>query len=250
MAYKIIKNGTATVKIYKIKCRKYHIYTVTYLADGQRKRVTRSSETAAVILAEEIAEFLHHSHRPLAKLTYDQLTDARKALRHLNGAVSLEDVALFYAVKVLGKNCPSTHVRDALKKFLMFKQTEGRTDVYLRSLRVHLTNFADHFDCLLAALTSERVENFVVNSPGGLRHKENIRGSILTFLNFARENGYTGELFMSDYMPRREPIFMRSFKRPKAKRVRPVTAAEKSFFQMSAASSLIASAQPSSSANS
>ena len=89
-------------------------------------------------------------------------------------------------------NRPDVLVKDAVEKFAEAKAAEGMSKLYLKDIRVMLTNgLADAFRCNLASVTAEDLRTYLNGKKEcGPVAKNNHRRLIVAAFNFAKAQGW------------------------------------------------------------
>ena len=206
-----IKKGHATVKIYRMKQRGGWNYAVTYVSPTGRMKRNFSDLELARREAATVAYSLAGGDLEALKLTGRErqlYVAAHEAIAHTG--LTLDVVAREFAAayKVLGRDAileaakyfkanaesdlPDVAVAAAVEKFAAAKQAEGMSKLYLKDIRVMLTNgLAAHFRCNLASVTADDLRDYLnAKKECGPVARNNHRRLIVALFNFAKGQGW------------------------------------------------------------
>jgi integrase len=199
------------------------IYTLAYYDGSKRVRqkfsdlekAKREAEQAAIKIGEGEIEALRLKGRdrtdyvramqklrewkPAADL-YLAMTEYVAAMQRLPANTSLKEAVDFY-VKRHPIGLPSKTVRDVLDELVESKIKSGKSDVYVKDLRLRLGHFANAFNVPVSAVTGKQIEDFLraarpARSKEGKsyflsgRTQNNFRRLINTLFKFAIKRGY------------------------------------------------------------
>jgi integrase len=209
----VVKVGNAAVKVYRGKCRGYDLFTVvSYRPDGEKRKRFRQSFASlaqARLEATRIATAIANTEGDVLKLkssdraTYLHAVSALRSLKiplhvaveeyvqarqHAGGA-NLIDAAKEYAQRHASEPVRKL-VAEVVREFIGAKQQDGMSARYLRSLRSHLSRFAEHFQMPIAAVTAAQIEDWLRGTKRGPRTRKNLRNSLVTLFRFAKRKGY------------------------------------------------------------
>jgi integrase/recombinase XerD len=117
--------------------------------------------------------------------------DARVALELLKGhAASLRQVARFY-LDNLDVIRSQKHVLEVVQELLSAKQQDGRSDRYLRDIRVRLTAFGESFkDRLVHDIKSAELEDYLRSLQVGAVSRNNVKRLLGVLFAFAVKRRY------------------------------------------------------------
>jgi len=128
------------------------------------------------------------------------VTDYVAAMRRLPENTSLKEVLDFF-VKRHPVGLPSKTVRDVMNELIESRTRSGKSDVYIKDLRLRLGQFADAFQVPISSVTGKQIEDFLraarpPRGEGGTsyflsgRTQNNFRKLINTMFKFAIKRGY------------------------------------------------------------
>lgn len=80
-----------------------------------------------------------------------------------------------------------TTAAEVVEQFLSFTSADGASELYLRPIRGDLKKFAERFQMPLAAIKSGEMEAWLREMEVGARRRRNIRATLVTLFNFARD---------------------------------------------------------------
>ena len=212
-----VKRGSCCVTIYETPSKGRELYTLCYYADdGRRLRPTFSNYAEAKAHADEVVEKLARGQADVLTLNGHEravYTRAIEALgstgisldmavqqfvgasKFLNGASLIEAAKLFAAQQPAG--IVHKRVSEVVDELLEAKKQKGRSELYVKDLRLRLTRFADAFACPIANVTSADIERFLQSLDLGARSTNNFRLTIGTLVNFAKKRGYVAHAHRS-----------------------------------------------------
>jgi len=121
-------------------------------------------------------------------------------MRRLPENVTLKEVVDYY-LKRQPTRLPSKTVRDVVDELIESKTKTGKSDVYIKDLRLRLGQFANAFKMPIAGITGKEIEDFLRAPRAGKgenskprilagRTQNNFRQRINTLLKFAIKRGY------------------------------------------------------------
>ena len=206
----LVKNGSATVKIYEVKNRDGKNYTVSYLtAASGRQRKTFADLDTARREAKNIALNLAHGDLQALKLTGAErqiYVEAERAIARtgipLNSAACqfarafdiLGHAGIVEAARYFKKHVetglPDVTVEDAVAKFAEAKKAEGVSKLYQRDIRRYLGRFASHCRCNLATIQPDDLRAYLNAMHVGPTTKNNHRRLLVALFNFAKSEGW------------------------------------------------------------
>ena len=202
----IIKKGSASVKVYRMKQRDGWNYAVAYVTPSGRIKRNFSDLDVAKREAGTIVHNLAGGDLEALKLTGRErqlYVAANEAIAHTG--LSLDVVAREFAAayKVLGRDAileaakyfkahvetslPDVLLPTAVEKFAEAKKAEGMSPLYLKDIRTMLTSgLAARFRCNLANITADDLRDYLNGMSVGPVAKNNRRRLIVAFFNFAK----------------------------------------------------------------
>lgn len=87
------------------------------------------------------------------------------------------------------KSCSDlTETADVVERFIQFTTADGASDVYMKPVKADLAKFAVQFQRPLAAIKTGEMEDWLRAMNVGARRRKNIRATLVTLFNFARDN--------------------------------------------------------------
>jgi integrase len=224
-AQKKIVYGPPDAKGQRRAIAKYRseIYTLAYYDGSKRVRqkfsdldkAKREAEQAAIKIGEGEVEALRlkghdrtdyvramqklREWKPAADL-YLAMTEYVAAMQRLPANVSLKEVVDFY-VKRHPIGLPPKTVREVMNELIDSKTKSGKSDVYIKDLRLRLGQFANVFNVPISSVTGKQIEEFLraarpARSKEGNayflsgRTQNNFRRLINTLFKFAIKRGY------------------------------------------------------------
>jgi len=199
------------------------VYTLAYYEGSKRVRqkfsdlekAKREAESAALKIGEGEVEALKlrgHDRtdyvRAMQKLRewkldadlYLAVTEYVAAMQRLPVNTSLKEVVDFF-VKRHPIGLPSKTVRDVVDELVESKTKSGKSDIYVKDLRLRLGQFANAFAVPISSVTGKQIEEFLraarpARSKEGNsyflsgRTQNNFRRVINTLFKFAIKRGY------------------------------------------------------------
>ena len=205
-----VKKGSAVVRIHATPNRGYPRYTVVYYeAAGRRCRRTFAQFEEAKRQAGAIADQLARGEvaalrlgdrdrhlylraldllRPLGvplDLAVLQFVEATKQLE----GHSLVEAARFYREQNT-QPLEIKAVAEVVEEFILDRQKQQLSPLYLRDLRVRLSRVVKAFQCPIAHLHTSEIERFLDSLKGSLRTRKNFLTTVGTLFNFAKAKGY------------------------------------------------------------
>ena len=234
----VIKQGSIAIPIYATTNRIYRRnpttglkelkgqhpqFTLTYYEGSRRVKRKFSDLVSARHEAELVATKLANGEIEILKLKGTDRADYVHAMRHmrewnpsthLNIAVtdyvaamkrlpvstSLKEAVDFY-LKRHPAGLPPKIVREVMEELLESKTKSGKSEIYIKDLRLRLGQFADAFNVRISTITGKQIEDFL-RSPRPARGKDspsrilagrtqnNFRQLINTLFKFAIKRGY------------------------------------------------------------
>lgn len=193
--------------------RRYQRFTVShYRVDGKKRtryRKSFSSLEDARFEAERVAMAIANGEGDVLKLTSTDRASYLHAIARLEPIgiplhAAIEEyitarehagAGLIAAAKEFAQRHSTVALRkpvtEVVKEFLAAKEQDGMSVRYLQSLRSHLNRFADHFGMNISTVTTALIESWLRSAAKrGARTRNNIRLSIVTLFNFAKDRGY------------------------------------------------------------
>ena len=207
-----VEHKSCTATIYQQQHREAERYEVRYYdVDGSKQRLTFPTYSSAKQFAEtavkEIAANREHFvtlrgraafefQTAVETLTPLGLTIAQAAAliaenhRQLAGAGTLPE-AIKYFVENRPQKSPDITVRQVVDELLALKEKEGEVGkIYLRDLRVRLHKFAEAFRCPISRVSPAQIRGYLLERDVSNRTRHNLRTTLTTLFNFARNEGY------------------------------------------------------------
>jgi integrase len=199
------------------------IYTVAYYLGSQRVRKKFSDLAKAKREAELAAVQISNGDQEALKLTGHDRVDYVRSMQVLRGwkvdanlllaimdyveainrlppNTSLKEVVDFF-VKRHPIGLPRMTVREVVNELIESKTKSGKSDVYVKDLRLRLGQFADAFNMQISLVCGKQIEDFLraarpgrgEDSPSHFlsgRTQNNFRRLINTLFKFAIKRGY------------------------------------------------------------
>jgi integrase len=200
-----------------------HIYTLAFYQGSKRVRrkfsdlekARREAEIVAINIGKGELEALKlkghdradyvramqklREWKPDADLNL-AVTDYVAAVKRLPEDASLKEAVDFY-IKRHPIGLPPKTVREVVDELIDSKTKSGKSDVYVKDLRLRLGQFADAFNIRISLITGKQVEDFLraprpsrgKGKPGHFlsgRTQNNFRKLINTLVKFAIKRGY------------------------------------------------------------
>jgi len=205
----VVREGSVTVKIYRIPSNGGDSYTLSYYQDGVRKRPTFNSLQAARDEANVVVNRLGktdvdvltlNSADRSAYLRARQLLDplgihvesaAAEFVRakQVLGEVPLLEAAQYY-VKRHPTRIPPRPVAVVAEEMLKFKQSDGLSSEYLRHLRGDMNRFAAAFHGNIGTVMGPDIDKWLRGLGVSPRTRNNLRASVQTLFAFAKAQRY------------------------------------------------------------
>jgi integrase len=192
--------------------RRYQRFTVShYRVEGKKRtryRKSFSSLEDARFEAERVATAIANGEGDVLKLTSTDRASYLHAIARLEPIgiplhAAIEEyitarehagAGLIAAAKEFAQRHSTVALRkpvaEVVKEFLAAKEQDGMSVRYLQSLRSHLNRFADQFGLNISTVTTALIETWLRSAKRGARTRNNIRLSIVTLFNFAKDRGY------------------------------------------------------------
>lgn len=206
-----IRKGHASVKIYRMKQRGGWNYAVAWVTPSGRQKRNFADLELAKREAGTVAHNLAGGDLEALKLTGRErqlYVAANEAIAHTG--LTLDVVAREFAAayKVLGRDAileaakyfkahaetdlPDVSLAAAVEKFADARRAEGMSKLYLKDIRVILTNgLAAHFRCNLASVSADDLRDYLnAKKDCGPVTKNNHRRMIVVLFNFAKAQGW------------------------------------------------------------
>lgn len=211
---KIIKRGSASVKIYRGTTHDYETFTISWHEAGKRKRKTYSTLQAAKTEAEIIATMLSNADRLALELTginRQEYLLATNELRELSIPLHLAvkefveskklapELSRVEAVKFhlahTNPQLPKKSISTIVEECLAVKIADGLTKRYIVQLRSDLKRFSNAFHKNISDITTGELDDWLRSLAQGSaaiqgRTRNNFRTSLITLFSFAKGRGY------------------------------------------------------------
>jgi integrase len=207
-----VEYKSCTATIYHQHHRRAERFEVRYYdVDGSCQRLTFPSYSSAKKFAEtavkEIAanrehfitlrgrdafEFQTALERvtPLGLSISQAVTLLTEHHRQLAGQGTLSE-AVKYFLENRPQKSPDITVRQVVDQLLALKEKEGEVGkIYLRDLRVRLHKFAEAFQCPISRVSPADIRDYLLERNVSNRTRHNLRTTLTTLFNFARNEGY------------------------------------------------------------
>ena len=209
-----IKRGSSVVTLYRTPSRGHSAFTLVFYdpRSGKRCRQCFSDYAKAREAAEGTVSSLAGGEPEVLVLRGRDLVGYRRAVEILGptgtdleiaarqfaeARALLGNTPLLDALRVVASAKPEAlelkTVPEVVRELLEAKRSKGRSDLYLRDLRVRLERVARAFAGPLAELNHERIDGFLVQMQAGPRSKNNFRRVIGTLLRFGQVRGYVAK---------------------------------------------------------
>ena len=206
----ILKEGSASVKIYRGQNRGRELFTLVYSLAGQRKRQNFAALDDAKVEAQVALTALANGNAQALTLTAGDRDAyvAAKALaeqagvplhamaeqylgahRRLNGKATLAE-AVEYFTRHFDPDRPSKTPSEILTEMLAAKEKDGASKVYLKQVRLRVTKFAGAFKKPIASITAQEIDVWLRQLSVGARSRNNHRSEVITLFTFAKQSGY------------------------------------------------------------
>jgi integrase len=203
---RIITQGNASTKIYKVSNKGRTAYTVAHKGlDGRRKLRQFANEADAVAAATRTAQLLHEGElraltlRDKDAATYLAALDAIKptgfpldvaarefAYIHKMTAGRVTEAAEAFHRSRLRLDRKTTG--EALEALL--QSVEGRSERHRETLRKTLRKFVARFPGHIDTITAPEIETWIEGLYSNERTRHGLRGSVVTLFRFARRRGF------------------------------------------------------------
>ena len=206
----VIRAGSSVVKIYRDRKRAGDYYRVVFHLGGKRHRLNFRDLEHAKTEAQAKASQLARGDVDAAQLSgRDRLVYGRalEAIREhgvsldavaleytqarqiLDGRSSVVDAARFY-MRHHGRDVIGKPVADAVASFIEAKRNEGRSELYLKDLRVRLGAFARAFHVDVRQLAADDVRDYLAARNLSAQSRNNNRRVLQTFFGFCKSRGW------------------------------------------------------------
>ena len=200
-----IKRGHAIVKIYRVKDRHDHNYTVTYNKPSGRVRKTFADLELARREANKVAQHLADGDLEALKLTGAErqiYVEAERTIKptglplhsvahefarafNILGGAHIVEAARYYR-KHVDVDLPQITATEAVEKFHAAKKAEGLSKTYLNDIRWLLGDFARTFQCPLSSIQPDDLRQYLNAKRIGFVARENRRRLLVVLFNFAK----------------------------------------------------------------
>jgi integrase len=207
-----VEHKSCTATIYFQRNRKAVRYEVKYYdLDGSKQRLTfptyssakKFAETAVKEIVANREHFITLRGReafeyqtaveivgPLGLSIPQALTLLAELHRQLAGQGTPAE-AVKYFLENRPQKSPDTTVREVVDQLLGLKEKEGEVGkIYLRDLRVRLHKFAEAFQCPISRVSPAEIRDYLLARDVSTRTRHNLRTTLTTLFNFARNEGY------------------------------------------------------------
>ncbi len=204
-----VQRGSVTVLIYRTPSGGYDRYTVGWYEGRTRKRKTFHDLGEAKQHAETTANKLSRGEAEALKLTSADRHIYVRAVQALKPTgIPLDVAALQFAevLELIGNHSPVEVARDfarrhprtlprrtapeLVEEFLQFKQTKGKSKLYLDDLRYRCGKFGAQFPRQIVTITARDIQDFLDGLKLSGRSTNNFLRSIHTLFEFAKRRGY------------------------------------------------------------
>jgi integrase len=203
----VIKQGSATAKIFRTPENGRDRFTVEWYEGTLRKRLTRVDLAKARREARTVAETLNAGRGAALELSgadRDSYLAAMSQLKPLdvplNVAVAEYVKARQYNVPLVtaAKSYAETHnatlpdktVEEVYQEMLAAKRKDGASEAYLHDLKTRLGHFSRDFKDSLANVTTADLDAWLRKLKLSPRSRNNHRRAIVGLFNFAKAAGY------------------------------------------------------------
>ena len=207
---KTIREGSVTVKVYRVRNYESVIYQVVYYLGSERTRATYSDEATALEEAGKKAKFLAQGQANELTLNgtdCDSYMAARELLREIGGVPLASAVDEYVrARKLLGSRSLITAVEQWLadhapslavatvpqivEECIKAKTAVGLSESYMRPFSGRLRRFARSVRGNIGDVKQVHIEAYLNGTKTTGRTRNNIAQAIRTFFNFAKARGY------------------------------------------------------------
>lgn len=210
-----VKRGSVAVKIYHTPTSEADGWTLVYReADGTRKRVFRAQLDTAETEAEKVATRLSNTSSAVALLTDDEASQAVTArdyaaragrpllvmaqeyydLQTRLGGKGTLPLAVDYYLQHHKDNLLPISTKDAVANLLRARELDGLGDRHLLDLKNRLAVFATHFQCDIAEINSQMIEDWLritqEKRDWSGRTRNHYRAAISNLLHYAKARGH------------------------------------------------------------
>jgi integrase len=207
-----VEYKSCTATIYRQKNRDALRYEVRYYdLDGSMQRVTFPTNTSAKKFAETAVREIAANRERFVTLRGREAFEYQTAIetlsplglslvqgttliaenhRQLGGKGTVPE-AIKYFLENRPQQSPDITVREVVDQLLALKQKEGDVgQIYLRDLRVRLHKFAKAFQCPISRVSPQEMREYLLAGDVSHRTRHNLRTTLTTLFNFARNEGY------------------------------------------------------------
>ncbi len=205
-----VKQGSVTVKIYRVENKGRDSFTVSYHAAGKRNLKMFASFDEALADAKSKANALARGELDALHL---RAVDARayvnavalldpigvplelaikdyvEAWKVLGGKASLLEAAKEFVRRHM-HDLPDKLLPDAVDDMLAIKEKDGTSDAYQKVLKVYLKQLKEKFHCQLRAVTTGQLSDYFRDMDVSPRSKNNARATVGAFFTFCKERGW------------------------------------------------------------
>lgn len=194
MAHRVIKSGSVTVRVFRVRVGRYRAFEVRYKLGDRIIRKVRASETAAVQLAHQAATAIGCGHGGALALTDADVASYRRAIELLKPT----GIALETAVARFVEQWQAEHrqvkksVLEAVGAYLDALQASGVSRDHWNHVKCRLSRFAAAFNCPLADVDAAALSAWLARQ-GAPRTIFNTRAALASFCNYAKSIGWLPE---------------------------------------------------------
>ena len=205
-----VKQGSVTVKIYRVENKGRDSFTVSYHADGKRNLKMFANFDEALADAKAKANTLARGELDALHL---RAVDARayvnavalldsigvplelaikdyvEAWKVLGGKASLLETAKEFARRHMHE-LPDKMLPDAVDEMLKIKESDGTSDAYQKVLKVYLKQLKEKFHCQLRSVTTGQLSDYFRDLKVSPRSKNNTRATVGAFFTFCKDRGW------------------------------------------------------------
>ena len=205
----VVKQGSVSVKIYRIPSNGVASYTLSYYQDGVRKRPTFNSLQVARDEANVVVNRLGNSDADVLTLTSADRASYLRA-RELADEVGiplevmaaqgvqlkriLGDtpplVAAEYYKKKHPSHMPPRAVADVIEEMITHKESDGLSGGYIQHLRYDLEKFGTAFHGNIGTVTGLDIDAWLRGLGVSPRTRNNLRRSVQSLFNFCIARKY------------------------------------------------------------
>ncbi len=207
---RVVKNGSAVVRIYKTSSRGYPLFQVSDFSQGSRRLRSFADEGEALTEAARIARPIANGQTTAAAMRNPDAASFGRAMEILRPTGdSIELAASRYAevVKLLGAgdrliesvkyflandpgNLPDRDVASVVEEFTEHRKARGKSDRYVKDLESRLGRFRDTFRVKLASVRGSELQAFLDGLKGSQQTIKNYHAVLGTLFSFAKARGY------------------------------------------------------------